>query len=126
MSDINELAKNFNSVVTDFTEQLVKLNPSSIVINNVNKAKMAMKVSKIKLLDQFVLHVLEHKEYFDNKDDYIFLNISFPNSKIITAMIKDVRSLWNTISDDNKDRIFEYFQVLCYYSREYVLLLTDK
>ena len=126
MSDINELAKNFNSVVIDFTEQLVKLNPSSIVINNVNRAKMAMKVSKIKLLDQFVLHILEHKEYFDNKDDYIFLNISFPNSKIITAMIKDVRSLWNTISDDNKDRIFEYFQVLCYYSREYVLLLTDK
>jgi len=127
-TNMNDIIDNFNVVSLELIDQIVKIYPDSLIANNTYRAKSLIKISKTKLIDQFVLYVLIYKHYFDNKDDYVFTDISVfetvKDSKLLTTILSDIRTLWVKLNKTNKEKIFEYMQVLCYYASEYVILLT--
>jgi len=125
---MNEIIENFNTISLELADQIVQISPESLVANNTYRMKSLVKLSKTKLIDQFVIHILIYKKYIDEKDEYIFTNDSIleaiKDSKLLTTFMSDIQILWVHLNNENKQKIFEYMQVLCYYANEYVIYIT--
>lgn len=126
-----EISENFNKIAIDFIYALKTICPHSIIASNVDiiETLINTKSTKSVLLDQFTLNVLKYKDQIDANDDNFFLNNSFTketvnakNGKHVSMVIGELKNLWSDLNRENKTRIFEYMQVLCYYSHEYLLL----
>mgnify|MGYP004001577469 CR=1 FL=1 len=128
MNNINEIIENFNTVSLELADQIVQIYPDSLFANNTYRMKSLVKLSKTKLIDQFVIHILIYKKYIDEKDDYIFTDNSIleaiKDSKLLTTLMSDIQTLWVNLNNTNKQKIFEYMQVQCYYANEYVIYIT--
>ena len=126
----DEYIESFNKVAIDFIKQLAIICPNSVVTSNsdVFEELLLNKKSQTAVIDQFSLHLLDYKHQIDNNDEKFFVKNNFENetkgNETLINLMLQLKSIWMTLSATNKKRVFEYMQVLCYYSREYVLSIT--
>jgi len=86
-----------------------------------------------KLIEQFILEVLEYKEEINNFDEDFFLREEFERTvetrvaqktnTSIGEFLTRIRGRWNGLHDDKKREIFMDLQNLCGYAEEYFLLI---
>lgn len=131
---MDELIKNFNDIALQMLGELKKIMPHSILLQNADllKAFTQNESNKTVIIDGFVVHVLKYKDQIDSNDENFFLahdfNDEVQNSKnsSIVKIINEVKSMWKELSDENKQSIFGYLQVLCFYSQEYFIELDSQ
>lgn len=128
-SNINENINDFNSVTKQFMEELSLICPNSIITSNIDLIDKILQKHKTAIIDQFALHILDYKDQLDNKNEDFFISNTFSDktqdNKTLIGLILELKTIWKSLSDNNKNKIFEYLQVLCYYAREYVLYITS-
>jgi hypothetical protein len=116
----------FNTIAYQLLEQI-----SDIV--DTPKVKMSKSVFKTviekevqKPIEQFIIHLLPHKEHIFLKNEQFFLNynISDNEQSYITDLIA-LKPLWERLSDENKTIIFNYLIQLCNASEYYFKLYTS-
>ena len=118
--------ENFNTIVKNLMEQIITLYPDCKVSTYASSAYQVMKTHKTKLLDQFILFVYEHQSYFEEKNTDIFLKdiVNTKKSRLLRSVLSDIRAIWNDLSLEDQDSLFEYMQVLCKLCSDYILCIV--
>ena len=111
--DKNE-ALRFNKIVEKFLNELHTILPDEkdIVIFQ-SQLGVATMVDPTKLIRSFVKYVYPHKEHILNKNETFFLGdgLSVKNDYMAEAI--HLTDLWkNKLSDENKEVVWKYFQVM--------------
>lgn len=116
----------FNDVLLELSCQLSGLFPNSIISNNLQNLKHVIGISKEKLIESFVIHVLPYKQQIDNGDHYFFINKSFDdivdNSSDL-IYVTEMKKIWHLLDDTNKKVVQEYMKLLCSYALKYFNLI---
>jgi hypothetical protein len=147
MSDKLTIVTTFNTQLSSFMEAMINLLGGIYQTNKAEGIKTAhTKLSKYHLLlqtyfkvdfygcvNQFLLHVIPHRHVIQSQDESFFMgneissyvNNSIANqldksdsSEVISAVM-NLKEVWPFISAENKTVIFQYLEVLCYYTVEY-------
>lgn len=127
----NELLPVFNDQLKEFLEQL------QIISNDLTEKQLLTKRSKaniefyknmvekglainqeivIETFGSFILTEQDFINHIINKDDAFFMNHDYSGTTDdtnIQELIMIVKDVWQYISNENKDIIFEYLQILC-------------
>lgn len=126
----DEIIDNFNNIAIEFINQLKIVCPHSVIANNVDAIEMLInnQATKSKIIDQFTFYVLKYKDKIDEHNEDFFLHETFEtessgNSSII-MLISEIKEAWKNLCNDDKNKIFDYLRVMCFYSQEYLLITT--
>lgn len=133
---MDEIIDNFNSVAMQLLEELRKIIPHSLILNNADLLKniVQKEESKNVIIDNFLLHVLKFKDEIDNNNEDFFIKNDFQDVQKKTKtpgiihIINEIKNLWKDIgngdeklAEQNKQNIFDYFKVLCFYAEQYFI-----
>lgn len=120
--------EDFNNVALQFIDQLTLICPNSIITNNTDLFKEIINKKKTTVIDQFALNLYDYKSQIDKCDEDFFLTNDFSdktnNDKTLIGLMLELKGIWKKLNTLNKQKIFEYLQVLCYYTQEYILCIT--
>lgn len=117
------LKKHFNNYCLILSSCLENINHSfkiyksfieELVNNNSNK-----------LLDTFIISVLKYEEYIMNGDDDFFLGNNYDDYKDNRIKVFEFKSIWTSLSEENKNVIKSYMKILCQIARKYFDLLYE-
>lgn len=124
---MDELVNDFNTLAFQFASEMSKIAPNSILSNNLDILERTMKsgLTRRKIIDYFVCNVLQYKSQIESGDEKFFMEeLDFSrhcdNSKM--KNIFEFKSIWKTISDQNKDIVKQYMIALMDISEEYFML----
>lgn len=128
---MDEIVDNFNDVAIQMLTELKKIIPHSLILENVDLIENITKKKKTFLIDNFVMYVLQYKDEINSENEDFFLKHEFTESSTsdgIIKMINEIKDMWKGLGNDkeNKKNIFGYFQVLCYYSEKYFIIIDSQ
>lgn len=131
---LGEIVNNFNLQL----EELFAVVECLYDDPNIKKFKSIMKtmnkINSIKIIEQFIIHGLEYSDYIYKKDETFFNNLDediIKNKIGETKLRKElheegifhilkIKLYWSTLTNENKEVLWEYFQLLTYYAQEYL------
>jgi hypothetical protein len=131
---LGEIVNNFNFQL----EELFAVAETLYDDQNIKKFKLIMKtmnkINSVKIIEQFIIHGLEFSEQIYNKDESFFIHLdhSHIQNKIHETKLRKelhdegifqilkLKNFWSTLTSENRDIIWEYFQLLTYYAQEYL------
>ena len=109
----------FNNQIKNLITDLNKLYPDETDINLFNeKYKIIRYANPRIIIENFIVYVYPYKEFIMNKNEKFFLEDNTPVDKEFTendvslTKVINFKNLWLKTSDENKDAIWKYFQVL--------------
>jgi len=89
--------------------------------------EIAVKVNSIKVIESFIYMVLPLREKVMNRQEDFFMGNEFKNKmsenagEDITMFHNQLAKLWkNKLTDDDKETIWKYFQVMIILSERYI------
>jgi hypothetical protein len=114
----------FNDICLKFIEQIACICPDSVIANNTDIIRRIIHTTPVKIIDIFVLYILKYKPHIDARNEQFFLEGMFADdthddNDIITKIF-EFKTLWRTLSDNNKDVVIQYMQILCQLALEYI------
>jgi len=130
--DVNNLVSDFNSTLLDFSKSLAVVSPNSIIGKNIKDIEKAILYteSKNKFIEIFIEKILIYKEKIDNKDESFFLDKSYnndlENDASLMSKVFEFKDIWQGLSEQNKNIIFQYMSILCQLSQQYFIFVFDK
>jgi len=114
----------FNTTFIDLASQLAILCPRSFIANNVSLLKSLIHSHPTKILEIFTLKALKYKRQVDSGDDSFFLNCNFASEvngdSAIIGKIFELKEIWKTLNDANRDIVRQYVTYLFELSAEYL------
>lgn len=123
MSNIQEIVTNFNKYSEEFIDEMIKVTNDDdaksyrTILINLNKTNAT------KCIEQFILYGLPQKEYINASNEEYFLKKNYDddleNDEYSMMKALKIKDMWKTFEENTKKCIFEYLQVLVYYSEEY-------
>jgi len=130
--DVDTIVDDFNKIAIDFINVLKSLCKNSMILDNTGIIIESInnKTTRTAVIDQFLIHVLRYKPQIDENDESFFMDESFQQSlgqkQGVGMIIGELKAIWNKLNDENRNRIFDYMKVLCFYSQNYFLLLENQ
>jgi len=130
--DVDTIVDDFNKIAIDFLNVLKSLCKNSMILDNTGIIIESInnKTTRTAVIDQFLIHVLRYKPQIDENDESFFMDESFQQSlgqkQGVGMIIGELKAIWNKLNDENRNRIFDYMKVLCFYSQNYFLLLENQ
>jgi len=130
--DVDTIVDDFNNIAIDFINVLKSLCKNSMILDNTGIIIESInnKTTRTAVIDQFLIHVLRYKPQIDENDESFFMDESFQQSlgqkQGVGMIIGELKAIWNKLNDENRNRIFDYMKVLCFYSQNYFLLLENQ
>lgn len=123
------LKKNFNNYSVILSVFLVNIAPnSSFRIYKPYIEHLASENSN-KIIDTFILSVLKYENEIMNENESFFIGNSFDNDLDYDdekrLKVFEFKSIWTSLSDENKDVIKSYMKLLCRIARKYFNLVYD-
>lgn len=130
MTTLIETASLFNEQLINFLEDVQKIYNDNDVETTISLIKDGVKFNAKLIIEQFILKVLPFKEKIYDKDEDFFLSMDL-NKHIGGGQnelqkIMKFTKVWTTLSEDDKEIIFDYMKVLIHYTEEYFKLFTKK
>lgn len=106
----------YNTLAVKFNEELIEVFPKDIDFKvSLNTIKLIEKTTKRKLFDIVSPQLLMYHEYIRNRDERFFLEKDETEYTVDTEsipIISKLKSYWGTLSENNKDKIWEYVNSL--------------
>jgi len=142
---MEDIVREFNETAITFIKAISKICPHSLIMQNIDLVERVLdkmdydpdlKELKELFIVQFAYNVLEYKQQIDNYDETFFMSSHFadevhnkaktnnPQLSILDIVDK-IKDVWGTLTPENKNNVFEYMQVLCYYAQEYLCMIPD-
>ena len=112
----NVLYTAYNTLAIKFNEELIEVFPKDIDFKVcLNTIKLIERTTKRKLFDLVSPQLLMYRDYIKNRDERFFLekdNTEFTEDSENVPIISKLKDYWGTLSDNNKDKIWEYVNSL--------------
>ena len=106
----------YNTLAIKFNEELIEVFPKDIDFKVcLNTIKLIEKTTKRKLFDMVSPQLLMYHEYIRNRDERFFLEkdeADYTEDSESVPIISKLKGYWGTLSDNNKDKIWEYVNSL--------------
>jgi hypothetical protein len=106
----------YNTLAVKFNEELIEVFPKDIDFKvSLNTIKLIEKTTKRKLFDIVSPQLLMYHEYIRNRDERFFLEKDEAEYTVDTEsvpIISKLKGYWGTLSENNKDKIWEYVNSL--------------
>lgn len=106
----------YNTLAVKFNEELIEVFPKDIDFKvSLNTIKLIEKTTKRKLFDIVSPQLLMYHEYIRNRDERFFLEKDETEYTVDTEsipIISKLKGYWGTLSENNKDKIWEYVNSL--------------
>ena len=115
--------KKFNKIIKDFLDALINILPDEkdIVIFKSNVAVVGF-VDETKIIKSFIEHIYPYKQRVLAKDETFFLETG--NVKSETDYLSEsihLKKIWkDNLSNENKEIVWKYFQVLILLSEKHI------
>ncbi len=112
--NMKKISEKFNKLVDNFLTDLQSILPDETEVT-VLKSQIAVATmwSENKILKSFVDYVYPYKEHIMEKNEEFFLGDDISEKKDYLSEALHMADLWqNKLSDDNKDVVWKYFQVM--------------
>ena len=125
----NVLYTAYNTLAIKFNEELIEVFPKDIDFKVcLNTIKLIERTTKRKLFDLVSPQLLMYRDYIKNRDERFFLekdNTEFTDDSENVPIISKLKDYWGTLSDNNKDKIWEYVNSLLALT-EQIVVMTNK
>ena len=125
----NVLYTAYNTLAIKFNEELIEVFPKDIDFKVcLNTIKLIERTTKRKLFDLVSPQLLMYRDYIKNRDERFFLekdNTEFTEDSENVPIISKLKDYWGTLSDNNKDKIWEYVNSLLALT-EQIVVMTNK
>ena len=112
----NVLYTAYNTLAIKFNEELIEVFPQDIDFKvSLNTIKLIEKTTKRKLFDLVSPQLLMYHEYIRNRDERFFLekdDKEFTEDTESVPIISKLKGYWGTLSENNRDKIWEYVNSL--------------
>lgn len=120
------MGENLQSIVIEFNEKLQELIDQLYAVTHdgeleINKEliRKAIGANKTLLIQQYCIHILQFKDSIYNRDEKVIenLNVNDINKKeggddeTLSKILK-LKNIWDYLSEDNKDCVFDYLEIL--------------
>ena len=122
LSELSEIGKQL------FKDKLITQQPIDHLIYYKNLCKTSRTLNKEITIQSLSAYILKNEEFvikINNKDKDFFNNYDFSsktNNDNWLKLITCIKEVFNILNKDNQDIIFEYLQLLCKISLEYIKL----
>ncbi len=120
----HDIITTFNRYSEEFIDEMILVSRDTDAVNyktiliNLNKSNCT------KCIEQFILYILPNKEYINASDEKYFIEKNYSdqleNDDYSLLKALKIKDMWVTFTPDTKRCIFEYLQVMVYYSEEYL------
>ena len=120
--DTNQLADEFNNTSINLLDLLYSFNNDDNIIFYKTTVNNLIKIENKKMIELFIIHCLEYKDKFENKDKNFFINMHLKTdikNKSLLEVINIKKQIQN-LDDLKINIIFEHLELLCYFSKEYL------
>lgn len=106
----------YNTLAIKFNEELIEVFPKDIDFKvSLNTIKLIERTTKRKLFDLVSPQLLMYHEYIRNRDERFFLekdDKEFTEDTESVPIISKLKGYWSTLSENNRDKIWEYVNSL--------------
>lgn len=106
----------YNSLAIKFNEELIEVFPKDIDFKVcLNTIKLIERTTKRKLFDIVSPQLLMYHEYIRNRDERFFLEKDekdYTDDAESVPIISKLKTYWGTLSENNRDKIWEYVNSL--------------
>ena len=120
--DTNQLADEFNNTSINLLDLLYSFNNDDNIIFYKTTVNNLIKIENKKMIELFIIHCLEYKDKFENKDKNFFINMHLKTdikNKSLLEVINIKKQIQN-LDDLKINIILEHLELLCYFSKEYL------
>ena len=120
-----QICKNFNLCIKDFLKEILKisklkgLRSLSIKINTLFKINICTNL----LINTFIEYIVPDENLIMNQDRSLFTNVinkERDNNGEFFELMLELNSIWDELSEKNKEKVFEYLLVLNFYAKEHI------
>lgn len=121
--------KEFNNQLEDFLDYIILICPADdkLVKNKMCKYKTLFsttkKINKTLVIDNFILNLLCYEEQINSRDENFFVKFDIDgnikdNDKLVFQLTQ-LKKIWHKISEEDKQKVFDYLIVITYWARQY-------
>ena len=120
-----QICKNFNLCIKDFLNEILKISKLkgllslSVKINTLFKINICSNI----IINTFIECILPDENLIMEQDRRLFTNLINKernnNGEFIELML-ELNSIWDNMSENNKEKVFEYLLVLNFYAKEHI------
>lgn len=120
-----QICKNFNLCIKDFLNEILKISKLkgllslSVKINTLFKINICSNI----IINTFIEYILPDENLIMEQDRRLFTNLINKernnNGEFIELML-ELNSIWDNMSENNKEKVFEYLLVLNFYAKEHI------
>ncbi len=121
-----EIIKDFNEYIEEFLEFLKILAPSNLK-HKIDQIIIFKNANKVAPIQYFSIYGLPYKKFLDNNDFSYILNTNLITKKTDSSTEEDfriieeiIKSIWNKLSEDNKNTCIKHMKRLLKCSVDYV------
>lgn len=122
----NVLYTAYNTLAIKFNEELIEVFPKDIDFKVcLNTIKLIERTTKRKLFDLVSPQLLMYRDYIKNRDERFFLekdNTEFTEDSENVPIISKLKDYWDSLSDNNKEKIWEYVNSLLVLTEQIVVM----
>lgn len=130
MSNKSEIIRDFNNLFETLVEDTSKIAPTSTIGANKKEILDAIKIKPTLVIDIFCLKVLKYKNQIEDDNEYekFFMGKNYNDdvSDVTHINIMDhifeLKNIWSTLNNTNKEVIRTYMKFLCGLAQDYFLL----
>ena len=126
MSTLLECKNEFNKLVYDFSVQLAKVCPNSLISNNIKLVHDVLSGHPDKIVGLFILYVLPDKEMIESDNEGYFMEKTYKdvtgNESKLVSYVFEFKDIWKSLSVKNQNFVRQYMKAMCYYAMEYYKL----
>ena len=121
-----EIVSEFNVTCNMYLDLMYSFTNDSDISFYKKAMNKMIDIEQNKIIEQFIIHCLEYNIQIQNKDIEFFLNfevqkkIKKDDKQSLLNIIK-IKDLVKTFNEDQINLMFEYLQLLCNFSIEYLI-----
>jgi hypothetical protein len=118
----NQLTDEFNNTSINLLDLIYSFNNDDSIIFYKTTINNLIKINNKKMIELFIIHCLEYKDKFENKDKNYFINMDLKKQITNKSLLEiiNIKKLISNLDDIKINIIFEHFELLCYFSEEYL------
>ena len=125
-TDLHIIINDFNNTLLSLAHNIASVCPNSIIGSNIKDIDKAIKKRDnfTKFIDLFCIKVLQYKKKIDDEEEDFFMDKDYQSDlqgcdESYLGNVISVKSIWKDLTQENKQIVIKFFQILCELSQEY-------
>jgi len=116
----------FNKILFQLLEELSEMTDLPKIKMGKSVLRNMIQTEPEKPIERFILEVLPHKKEILDKNEEYFINYQVEsNEQSFVKELITMKSLWSSLSEENRNIVFQYLTQLCKAGEHYFKLFLE-